>query len=138
MDATSASTVVGGTIYHRTARRTDGTGVGSFPIDVPDAGPLFVNEKVNNFYLASGSRAIDSSINSVQDRPELLAIKQPLGIAASPILAPDLDALGQVRVDDPTVNTPPGQGGNVFKDRGALDRADFSGPSAVMLIPCGQ
>lgn len=135
VDASSVSTVVGGTVYHRIGTKANGIGEGSFPIDIADTAALFVDEDKDNFYLAAGSRAIDSSINSVQDRPELLAVKAPLGMEASPILAPDLDALGQTRVDDPTVNTPPGQGGNVFKDRGALDRADFSGPSAVMLVP---
>ena len=37
---------------------------------------------------------------------------------------PDRDVFGQLRVDDPNVSTPSGQGSNVFKDRGAQDRAD--------------
>ncbi|MGE0758627.1 MAG: GEVED domain-containing protein [Pirellulaceae bacterium] len=135
VDGTSSSTVVGGSVYHRNGTPTVGTGLGSFPLDIAPTGALFVDDVLNNFYLAPGSQAIDSSVNSVQDRPELLAIKTPLGMSASPILAPDLDALGQARVDDPSVNTPTGQGGSVFKDRGAIDRADFTGPSAVMLIP---
>ena len=36
-------------------------------------------------------------------------------------------------IDDPDVVTPSGQGANVFKDRGSLDRADFVGPSAVVV-----
>ena len=42
---------------------------------------------------------------------------------------------GQLRVDDPAVDTPGGLGANVFKDRGSLDRADFIGPSAVLVNP---
>ncbi len=43
--------------------------------------------------------------------------------------------VGQLRVDDPDVAPPAGQGQNVFKDRGALDRADFVGPAAILLNP---
>ena len=43
--------------------------------------------------------------------------------------------MGQERVDDPDVATPSGLGQNVFKDRGAIDRSDFSGPSAIMVVP---
>jgi hypothetical protein len=43
--------------------------------------------------------------------------------------------LGQLRVNDPAVPSPPGQGSNVFKDRGAVERADFSGPTAALLDP---
>ena len=62
-------------------------------------------------------------------------IKEPLGIAPSPILAPSWDVLGQKRIDDPAVDTPFGQGANVFKDRGAIDRADFEGPSVFLVNP---
>ena len=51
------------------------------------------------------------------------------------MLAPDLDVTGQRRVDDPTVNSPAGLGGNVFKDRGAVDRSDFLGLNAIILQP---
>ena len=36
----------------------------------------------------------------------MITIRQPLGIASSPILAPDLDLYGQQRVDDPAVASP--------------------------------
>lgn len=135
VDATSGTTVVGGTVFQSVTTRTVGTSTGSFPIDLAANAPLFINANADNFYLAPGSLAIDSSVNTVQDRPELVAIKSPLGLGLSPIIAPDLDALGQTRLDDPSVNTPPGLGSNVFKDRGAIDRADFNGPTAVMLVP---
>src|SRR4029079_19155771 len=65
----------------------------------------------------------------------MTAITAPLGIAPSPILAPTIDQLGQLRVDDPAVSPPIGLGQNVFKDRGAIDRADSIGPSAALVNP---
>ncbi|MEO8493871.1 MAG: tandem-95 repeat protein, partial [Planctomycetota bacterium] len=56
-------------------------------------------------------------------------------IPLAPILAPETDGVGQLRVDDPEVDTPQGVGGNVFKDRGSLDRADFIGPAAILINP---
>jgi len=137
----AADAVIGGTVYRGNTTDVASTNVpvpfdeGASPIMLSDTDPLFIDETLGNFYLAPESRAIDSSINDLQDRPDLVAIKSPLGIGLSPILAPDLDALGQTRVDDPAVDSPPGQGGNVFKDRGALDRADFAGPTAVLINP---
>src|SRR5690606_5007075 len=49
--------------------------------------------------------------------------------------APQTDLNGLLRVDDETVPTPSGQGSNVFIDRGAIDRSDFVGPTAVILTP---
>ncbi len=135
VDLTSATTVLGGTVYKGNTNNSAGIGLGSFPIQLSATDPLFADPSRNSYYLASGSRAIDSSLNSLQDRPEFASVKTPLGIGLSPILAPDLDALGQLRVDDPAVSTPLGQGADVFKDRGALDRADFSGPSALLITP---
>jgi tetratricopeptide (TPR) repeat protein len=71
----------------------------------------------------------------LEERPDFAKVKQPMGIAVSPILAPDLDAVGLLRSDDPDVETPSGLGANVFKDRGGLDRADFIGPDAVLVQP---
>lgn len=65
----------------------------------------------------------------------MVTVRNPLGIDPSPILAPDLDLYGQRRVDDPDVATPSGLGNDVFKDRGAIDRSDFAGPSAVLITP---
>lgn len=141
VDASSASTVIGGTAYQGNTTNAIGTGVGSFPLLLdpltPNAPiePLFMDAANGNFYLAPNSKAIDSSINSLQDRPFMVSIGSPLGISPSPILAPERDAFGQLRVNDPDVPSPPGLGSNVFKDRGALDRADFAGPSAVLIVP---
>ena len=135
VDASSSTTVVGGMLFKDNAANTVGVGTGSFPIVLASNEPLFVDPASGNYYLAPASRAIDSSVNSLQDRPQLVAVKSPLGYGLSPILAPALDVFGQKRVDDPSVETPTGQGANVFKDRGAIDRADFAGLSAVLLLP---
>lgn len=123
--------VIGNNLYQNNAAGNDG----SQAIVLAPNEPLFVDAPNGNFYLKAGSRAIDSSVNSVQDRTELVAVTSPLGIPQSPIQAPDLDLLGQLRVDDPSVPSPPGAGSNVFKDRGAVERADFIGPTVALLNP---
>ncbi len=135
IDATSSSTVVGGTLFAGPGTPSANGNVGDFPIFVSASDTLFVNKDLDNFYLAPNSKAIDSSVDSVQDRTSMVTVRQPLGIADSPILAPDIDLFGQSRVDDPSVASPSGLGGNVFKDRGAIDRSDFAGPSASLINP---
>jgi len=135
VDATSSSTVIGGTIYQGNTTNVQGATEGSFPLLLTAEEPLFVDASLNNFYLAPSSRAVDSSIDSLLDRAAMVTVREPLGISRSPILAPAYDAIGQRRVDDSAVNTPPGLGQDVFKDRGALDRSDFVGPSAVLVSP---
>ena len=138
---TVAQTVLGGTVYQGNTTDTLGIGLGSFALKLDPVNPLdpveplFVDAENGNFYLAANSKAIDSSLNSLQDRPALVSVSQPLGISQTPILAPELDINGLLRVNDPNVPSPPGLGSNVFKDRGAVDRADFSGPTAVLLRP---
>jgi hypothetical protein len=137
-DAVSRNeTVVGGTLYQ--GNRTDSNvalgGPGDFPIILANNEPLFVNAAVGNFYLKAQSRAIDSSVDSLLDRPGLVTVKNPMGIAVSPIISPDRDGVGQLRVDDPSVSTPNGFGLNPFKDRGAIDRVDFSGPNSILVNP---
>ncbi|MCA9218103.1 MAG: DVUA0089 family protein, partial [Planctomycetales bacterium] len=134
VDATSRSTVIGATLYKdNLANSTNGLGQTAILLQSND--PLFVNGETGNFYLAVDSKAIDSSINSVADRSNYSNLTSKLGSPVSPILAPDYDITGLLRVDDPRVDTPAGQGENVFKDRGAIDRADFIGPQAVLLKP---
>lgn len=134
VDASSASTVIGGTVYqHNTINAT--STLGQFPTVLDPNVPVFVDPANGNLYPAPSSPLIDSSIDSLEDRPSLVAVKQPLGISASPILAPQFDLNGQLRVDDPAVETPSGLGENVFKDRGAQDRADFVGPSVFIRNP---
>ena len=133
VDASSANlTVVGSTVFK--GNNANGT-TGSNSTLLGPADPLFTNPGRANFYLASGSQAIDSSLNALGDRQGLVNVKSPLEIPPSNIVAPQSDAFGQARVDDPNVASPPGLGSNVFRDRGAIERADFSGPTANLLVP---
>lgn len=100
------------------------------PLVAAAGSPLFV---AGTYYLAAGSRAIDSSLNSQQDRFDYVNFKDALAIPPSPIMAPDRDVYGQLRVDSD--QSPGGGGSSVFKDRGAVDRADFDAPFAVLLDP---
>jgi len=127
-------TVVGANLYKNNVSDVQGSSDPTAIVLSANA-PLFVDPENDNFYLAEGSQAIDSSIDSLQDRLEMTNLLGTLGFAASPIQAPDLDLLGQRRIDDPAVDSPPGVGGNVFKDRGALERADFLGPRATLVTP---
>jgi hypothetical protein len=106
-----------------------------FNFDVADSARLFVNAQAGQYLPAAGSILIDSGIDSLPERPLFANVKKSVGISVSPVIAPDRDAVGQLRVDDPTVSPPSGVGQNVFKDRGALDRADFLGPTAVLVNP---
>lgn len=141
VDPSSNTTVVGGTLYKGNLANTNYSGE-DFAISLTDTDPLFVDPRlgVNNFYLEPGTqvnpnRAIDSSISSLGERFEFNLVKDPIGIAPSPIIAPIRDVTGQLRVDDPAVEPPNGLGTNVYIDRGALDRADFSGPTAALINP---
>ena len=134
VDATSQSTVIGATLFKDNLANSN-KGLGQDAILLSSNDPLFVNGEEGNFYLDENSMAIDSSINSVADRSNYSNLTSKLGSPVSPILAPDYDITGLLRVDDPRVDTPAGQGENVFKDRGAIDRADFIGPQAVLINP---
>jgi parallel beta-helix repeat protein len=132
--AAANGTVVGATLYQNNVFNVLGTG-DSNAIILPAGAPLFVDASKRNFYPADLALSIDSSVNSVQERSALFSATSQLGMPPLPIQAPDFDILGQLRVDDPKVPTPPGLGSNVFKDRGALERADFIGPTAAMAGP---
>ncbi len=134
----STTTVIGGTLYQRNSTNVSGAGLGQFAIDarvnnVPV--PLFTDAVTGNLYPLPGALSIDASIDSLVDRSALLAVKQPLGLAPSPIIAPSMDITGALRVDDPTVAAPPGLGEGIFKDRGASDRSDFLGPTVIAISP---
>src|SRR5262249_49941965 len=81
---------------------------------------------------------VDSSLSNLDDRPAISAVKSSVGIPQSPILAPDFDQFGQLRVDDPNVSPPPGLGNDIFKDRGAVERADFSRPTGSVYVTDSQ
>jgi len=95
----------------------------------------FVNAAGGNFYPRAGTPAIDSSLNSLADRNEYVVVTSPIGMPASPVFAPDRDLYGQLRGDDPSQPSQLGLGTNVFKDRGAIDRVDFSQPYAQLAKP---
>jgi len=131
VDGTSSSTVVATTLFQRNG--SNGT-IGSDFIILNNADPLFVNPALNNYYPAPGSAAVDSSLNLLSDRPAFTAVKNPLGIPNSDLIAPEFDLFGQQRQDDPgQVNA--GLGSDIFKDRGAIERADFDGPYASFTVP---
>ena len=142
--------VIGGSIFQYdepvSAQNRFGTGVEQVPTNIPntaldfntnvaDGVRLFVNAQASQYLPAAKSPLIDSAIDTLPERPTLAAVKNAMGISVSPIKAPTYDLVGQLRVDDPDVASPAGQGQNVFKDRGAFDRADFAGPAAMMLDP---
>lgn len=78
---------------------------------------------------------IDSAVDSIDPNVSLATLNSLLGIPTRTINAPDRDFSGQLRADEPTMAPPGGIGANVFKDRGALDRADFVGPNARLEFP---
>ncbi|MFP6750256.1 MAG: hypothetical protein VB855_01155, partial [Pirellulaceae bacterium] len=141
VDGSSTSTVIGAMIYQGNGTNLVGSNE-DFEIVLANSDPLFVQPAGNapNYYLAPGTaqdpnRAIDSSIASLEERFRFNLIKDPVGIAPSPILAPDRDLTGQLRVDDPATEPAGGLGSNAFIDRGAIDRSDFSGPVAQIVQP---
>lgn len=136
LDPTYGMPLVGGNSYYRNTQdvTTDGS-VGQFAQQLEDAEVIFVGAPTLVFAPAANAPIIDSSIDSLEDRASLTAVKNPLGLPPSPVIAPELDVNGQLRVDDPTVQTPNGLGEFVFKDRGAFDRGDVVGPRVVLLTP---
>ncbi|MEQ1826652.1 MAG: Ig-like domain-containing protein [Pirellula sp.] len=145
-----SAVVVGGNTYQYAETRVAfaylGQPIEAAPTNVPNTAfdfnftagnneKLFVDVPGGNFLPASSSQVIDSSIDSLADRSGYRTVKQAVGISSSPILAPDRDNSGQLRSDDPNIAPPSGLGGNIFKDRGAIDRADFVGPTAVIVNP---
>jgi hypothetical protein len=109
-----ANTVVGTTLFQ--GNTGIGTTAGSNAIQLAPGDPLFVDAAAANFYLDDNSPAIDSSLNRLADRPELVGVLTPLEIPASDIFGPDRDVFGQLRIDDPSQAPPPGLGFNIFKD----------------------
>ncbi|MCP4175740.1 MAG: hypothetical protein GY758_33760, partial [Fuerstiella sp.] len=142
VDASSlaAGTTIGSTLYRIPApnQPTAGIGLGTFPLQLSAADPLFVDQVNRNYYLAPLSSAIDSGLETLGDRPALVSVKGPLGLGTSPILSPKLDVYGQLRGDDGDAPNTSGQGGNVFIDRGAIDRVDFFRPRASLVSPLDQ
>lgn len=135
IDASSVSTITNGNAFHN--NRTDSTRpIGTQSLVIPPSVRLFQDAARRLYVPAAGSAIIDSSFANLNDRATFFnTVKQPVGISASPILAPIYDAYGIPRVDDPNVTTPSGVGSNVFIDRGAIDRSDLVQPTAVLVAP---
>jgi len=132
----TGNVVLGGNLYKQNGTNVSPGNISeSFGIPLNASDPLFLNPALGRFYLAPLSQAIDSSLSSLENRSSLETVKSPLGLSTSPILAPEFDASGLRRSDDPNVNSPPGLGSNVFIDRGALDRVDQIGPAAFLQRP---
>jgi hypothetical protein len=129
------NTVLDYSVYQSNGANTNGIAIGGSDIQLQPADPLFVNAAAGNFYPAPGSKVIDNSINTLVDRPSMVTVRNPLDIPPSPILAPERDATGSLRTDDESVVNQGGAGENPFKDRGALDRVDFVGPTSQLVNP---
>lgn len=142
--------VLGGSVYqyYETASSNSrfSTGIEASPTNIPNTAldqnvdvasgvRLFVNAQAGEYLPAAGSPIIDTAINKLDGRPSLAVIASALGLPQSDVLAPAYDLVGQLRADDPSVSPPGGIGQNIFKDRGALERADFIGPAAILLDP---
>ena len=128
INASGAATVVRSNYFQ--ANGANGP-TGTDSIIAAPGTPLFLNN--DSFYLVPGSTAVDSSLDTQQDRFNFVNFKAQLGIPASPISAPEFDVYGQKRVD--SGQSPGGGGASVFKDRGAVDRSDSDAPFAILLDP---
>lgn len=118
---------IGGALFIGT---TDTDTPGTDGIARPDSAALFVDAARRNFYLDTGARPVDSARLNVGDRPSLYFVRDELEISRSPIVTPDFDLFGQKRVDDPSQELP----GEVKPDIGAVERADFDGPTASLVV----
>ena len=132
--SSQAKTVVDTTVFQRNTTNLAGI-TATNTISLTPLQPLFANAAAGNFYLAPLSPAIDSSRNSLSERSAMSSVKSPLGIPVSPIIAPSNDRFGQLRVDDAAVPNASGLGSNIFIDRGAIERGDFSKPKARLTTP---
>ena len=107
----------------RWERTRNGSASGS---DHRDFEQIFVDPTKLVFTPQHDVRTIDSSIDSLEDRPSLSTVRGAVGLPSVPIIAPSIDLNGQLRIDDPDVDAPTGIGQSVFKDRGAEDRGTQS------------
>lgn len=131
----SMGTTAGGNIYKQNTTNTTAGFTQSFAENLTATDPLFLDPANGRFYLSPLSKAIDSSVASLESRADIEGVRAAIGLPRSSILAPNRDIFGLLRSDDPSVNTPSGMGQNVFIDRGAIDRVDFVGPQAIILGP---
>ncbi len=126
----STATVIDSTAYHATGANIP-ISPGATPLTSPTS--PFRNAAGGNFYPADGAVIVDSSLALLPDRFNFGNFKNPLGIPLSNVQAPDRDVYGQLRVD--SIENPIGGGSEIFKDRGAVDKADSEQPYAKLLTP---
>ena len=141
VDSSADLTVIGATTYYRNNQPSRISGVDGYGQSAQFINPsdqVFVDPFNLIFTPQSRTPIIDSGIASLEDRGSLIALRNSLGLPASPIVAPLYDANGQLRVDDPTFATPLGVGLSGFIDRGAEERTDNEGPRFVLTSPRGQ
>lgn len=106
-----------------------------FNITLGNNEPLFANPEGGSFLPASDAIIIDSSVNSLIERPAVADLRRSVGLPISNVLAPNRDVNGVLRADNPNVAPPGGLGSQVFKDRGSNELADFVGPVAISDFP---
>lgn len=131
-------TVLGGNAFYRNlqdANGSDEADLGVLNLLINSSQPIFTNPTQLVFSPSSDVPTIDSSIDSLEDRTSLRTVRNAVGLPAVPVLAPIIDMSGQIRVDDPQVDSPIGFGENVFKDRGANERTDSTGPRITLITP---
>ena len=123
-----------GTLYQNNTVNLQGTVSQSFPLFLAATDPLFVDAANGNFYLAEGSKAIDSSVDSLQDRPAMVTVKTPIGLPPSPIPGP---VAGHARTvafgRSERRRLRPAWAATSSRIAGAIDRIDFLGPTANLL-----
>ena len=137
-ELSKARTVIGGSAYYRNVANANGTeesDLGVLNMVINDSQPMFVGPTNLLFGPLFNIPTVDSAIDSVEDRASLATVRQAIGINPVPVLAPPVDGSGQLRVDDPNVSSPLGQGENAFKDRGAFERTDVLGPRVTLVQP---
>lgn len=134
LSGVATTTTVSANLYYNNATDILGPVGQNFQL-VSSATPFVANTTGGFFYPKAGSLAIDSSLNSLAELASLTQVKSTIGLPPSPALAPDRDVFGQKPLDDSTASDTSGIGANVFKDRGAIERADSTRLQAVILQP---
>ncbi|HUY92990.1 MAG TPA: choice-of-anchor L domain-containing protein [Pirellulales bacterium] len=137
VDNTSGTTVAQRSVYQNDGTNLSGSVFGGSDVNslaLSSTAKLFANAAAGNFYLLPGSPAIDSALNSIAERSAMHAAKTLTGIPDSPIEAPAYDLYGQLRTANPQT-TPNGVGSTQFKDRGAIEAVDFTGPTTTLANP---
>ena len=122
--------------YKGNANNGQGTGTANLSQELPTSYRLFVNEQRGNFYPAPGALIIDSATETNAEREQwYISTLMNLGIPRSAIIAPEYDMYGQLRTYDIETSGAGTGGENPGYDRGAIDRVDFTRPTAALANP---